>query len=389
MGNSQIIPYILGLNQNKDYNFTIISFEKKVIPNSLIELISRNNIKWYRLKFTPKYFFLLKLLDLMKIIFFPLLVIFFSKIDLVHCRGQLPALPGLIAKKILNKKFIFDCRGLWADERLDNESWDKKNYIHNFTYNFFKKLENLFFKFSDHNVVLTLKLRNSLIEIYKFNISQFSIIPCCANFNHFKIYKNSQIIKKKKDLGISEHDFVIGYFGSISNIYHPNEMINFFQFCKMIQKKTIIIFFSDNFEYLKNNTYKFKELNETDFMLIKSNYENLPIYYNLCDLTLSFVKKTEARKASSPTKIGESLACGVPVLSNKGIGDLDTHLNFNDLSIIDVNKNDELKKISILTQKIKDIDREEIRNLAQKYYDLDIAINKYKEIYKALFSNNL
>ena len=24
MGNSQIIPYILGLNQNKDYNFTII-----------------------------------------------------------------------------------------------------------------------------------------------------------------------------------------------------------------------------------------------------------------------------------------------------------------------------------------------------------------------------
>ena len=124
-------------------------------------------------------------------------------------------------------------------------------------------------------------------------------------------------------------------------------------------------------------------------MLIKSNYENLPIYYNLCDLTLSFVKKTEARKASSPTKIGESLACCVPVLSNKGIGDLDTHLNFNDLSIIDVNKNDELKKISILTQKIKDIDREEIRNLAQKYYDLDIAINKYKEIYKALFSNNL
>ena len=388
MGNSQIIPYILGLNKNKFYKFTIISFEKNNIPNSLKELISKNDIKWYKLRFTPKYFFLLKFLDLIKIIIFPLLIIIFSKIDLVHCRGQLPALPGMIAKKILKKKFIFDCRGLWADERLDNKSWNKEYFIHNLTYIFFKKIENILFSFSDHNIVLTTKVRDFLIENSKYDEKYFTTIPCSANFNHFNILGSAQIINKKKELGVNNYDFIIGYFGSISNIYHPDQMIKFFQFCKNIQKNTIILFFSDNFEYLKNNLNNFNNLDKKDYLLINSNYEELPIYYNICDLTLSFVKNTHARKASSPTKIGESLACGVPVLSNRGIGDLDTHLNFNKISIIDVNNDEELKKISMLTKKIKSLNRHKIRNIGKKYYDLDTAIMKYEEIYKKLFSNN-
>ena len=388
MGNSQIIPYILGLNQNKDYNFTIISFEKKDIPNSLNELISKNNIKWYKLKFTPKYFFLLKLLDLIKIIFFSLLVIIFSKIDLVHCRGQLPALPGLIAKKILNKKFIFDCRGLWADERLDNNSWDKKNYIHNLTYNFFKSLENLFFRFSNHNVVLTSNIKNYLIEKNHFIEKSFSVIPCTANYEHFKILSKTQIISKKRELNIESYEFIIGYFGSISNIYHPNEMINFFLLCKKIYKKSIFLFFSDDFNYLLNKTTNFKKLNQSDYKCINSSYDKLPIYYNICDLTLSFVKKTKARIASSPTKIGESLACGVNVLSNRGIGDLDIHLNFNKFSLVDVKKHTELKKISTLVKNIKNLNREDIRKYSKKNYDLEIAVKKYKKIYQDLLAPN-
>lgn len=388
LGYSQITPYILGLNKNKFYDFTIISFEKNIISNSLNKLISNNNIKWYKLKFTPKYFFLLKFIDLIKIIFFPLFIIIYSKIDLVHCRGQLSSIPGLIARKIFNKKFIFDCRGLWADERLDNKSWNKKSYIHFLTYNFFKKLENSFFRHSDHNVVLTSNVRNFLIKNKNFNEIKFSVIPCCANFNHFKILEPSKIMIKKEILGISNYDLIIGYFGSISNIYHPDEMIKFFQFCKRIQKKTIIIFFSDSFDYLKNNTNKFNELSVKDYLLINSNYEDLPIYYNICDLTLSFVKKTVARKATSPTKIGESLACGVPVISNKGIGDLDNQLNFYNFSNVDVNKDEELKNISLKIENFKSLDREKIRNSSKKYYDLEIAIVKYEEIYKKLLLNN-
>ena len=99
---------------------------------------------------------------------------------------------------------------------------------------------------------MTTKVRDFLIENGKYDEKYFTTIPCSANFNHFNILSSAQIINKKKELGINNYDFIIGYFGSISNIYHPDQMIKFFQFCKNIQKNTIIIFFSDNFEYLKN-----------------------------------------------------------------------------------------------------------------------------------------
>ena len=306
----------------------------------------------------------------------------------MHCRGHLPAISGLIAKKIFRKKFLFDCRGLWADERLDNKSWNKKYFLHNWSYIFFKKLEYLFFKVSDHNVVLTSNIKNYLIKKNHFSENSFSVIPCAANYDHFKILNKSQIISKKKELNIDRYEFIIGYFGSISNIYHPNEMINFFLFCKKIYKKSLIIFFSDNFNYLLNKTTNFKKLNQFDYMCINSSYDKLPIYYNICDMTLSFVKKTKARVASSPTKIGESLACGVNVLSNKGIGDLDVHLNFNKFSLVDVKKDKELKKISLLIKYIKNLNREKIRKYSKKNYDLDLAIQTYKKIYLDLFPLN-
>ena len=89
-------------------------------------------------------------------------------------------------------------------------------------------MEYLFFKASDHNVVLTSNIKNYLIKKNHFSKNSFSVIPCAANYDHFKILNKSQIISKKKELNIERYEFIIGYFGSISNIYHPNEMINFF-----------------------------------------------------------------------------------------------------------------------------------------------------------------
>src|SRR5262249_32214677 len=38
---------------------------------------------------------------------------------------------------------------------------------------------------------------------------------------------------------------------------------------------------------------------------------------------LFFIKPTPAKRASCPTKLAEALACGLPIVCNRGIGDLD------------------------------------------------------------------
>ena len=215
-------------------------------------------------------------------------ILIFTKIDLIHCRGHLPSISGLLAKFFFKKKFIFDCRGLWADERLDNNSWNLRNPLHYLTYLFFKNFEKLFFKYSDHIIVLTLKIKKILLNKTYLNNLKISSIPCSANFNKFRIFNKSTILARKKELKIQNHEFIIGYFGSISNIYHPNEMIKFFLYCKSFHSKLIILFFSDDFDYLKKNTSLFKKLKTNDYKLISLKSDELPVNYNICDLTLSF-----------------------------------------------------------------------------------------------------
>ena len=46
-------------------------------------------------------------------------------------------------------------------------------------------------------------------------------------------------------------------------------------------------------------------------------------YLRAADIGLSFIKPSYSKLASSPTKIAEYLASGLPIICNAGIGDLD------------------------------------------------------------------
>ena len=62
LGQSQVLPYIIGLKQ-KDYNVTIISFEKSIInqinKQKIKSILNQNLIEWIPLVYTknpPIYF---------------------------------------------------------------------------------------------------------------------------------------------------------------------------------------------------------------------------------------------------------------------------------------------------------------------------------------------
>jgi glycosyltransferase involved in cell wall biosynthesis len=49
----------------------------------------------------------------------------------------------------------------------------------------------------------------------------------------------------------------------------------------------------------------------------------VPSYLAAADVGLAFIKRCVSKLASSPTKNGEYLACGLPLILNAGIGDSD------------------------------------------------------------------
>lgn len=374
------------INKISNIRIVIVSFEKNKNLNAIKKLLNRHHIIWYPLKFTYKSFFLIKILDFFKVCFFPLLLNLKFKFSLIHCRGHFPAIPGYLFKLILKKKFIFDFRGLWADERVDNQSWDQKKFFYRSIYSFFKYLEKIFFDNSDAVVVLTKRIKYFLINNNIVDEDKLFVIPCVADYDKFHIMSSYLINLQKKRLKLSSSDFIIGYFGSITKIYSPDKMISFFLMLKKKFKKPKILFLSDNFEYLINETKIKSYLDQDDYMMITPENSDLSKYYNICDATICFVIESFARIASSPVKLAESLACGTPVIVNRNVGDLNFIIpKYYRDGLININIQSQLESSANKIFKMKNLDKFKLRKKSK----VDLCLSRASRIYNMIYNDLL
>ena len=87
--------------------------------------------------------------------------------------------------------------------------------------------------------------------------------------------------------------------------------------------------------------------------------------------------------AAMPTKIGEFLACGRPIVVNKGLGDMDQFIDEFDAGVIlDGNPDNLAKGASKLISIISDPETpKRCRALAEKYFSMDVGAKKYLDLY--------
>jgi glycosyltransferase involved in cell wall biosynthesis len=90
--------------------------------------------------------------------------------------------------------------------------------------------------------------------------------------------------------------------------------------------------------------------------------------------------------ASMPTKIGEFLACGRPIVVNKGLGDMDQFIEEFDAGVIldgtASNLIEGATKLRILLSDVHTPQR--CRALAEKYFSMDVGANKYLHLYSQI-----
>jgi len=98
LGQSQVLPYLIGLNK-REYKLTLISFEKKSKPENnkaIIESICQeNNIKWQPLNYTKIPPVISTIKDIMVLRRKVKKLFAINKFDIVHCRSYITSLVGL------------------------------------------------------------------------------------------------------------------------------------------------------------------------------------------------------------------------------------------------------------------------------------------------------
>lgn len=389
LGQSQILPYLFGLKR-KGYHITIISFEKKEFLNQqegISRLTNQNKIDWHPLPYSKNPPVVSTLWDICRLRIKALSLHKEKKFDIVHCRSYVTSLIGLELKTKKHVKFVFDMRGFWADERIDGQIWSSDNPVFNFIYKFFKKKEKDFLTKSDYSISLTTAGKR-IIEsrIVPNESSPVKVIPCCVDNEHFepsKVVDNSDL---RDSLGIEKDQFVLGYVGSIGTWYMLAEMVDFFSVLVRKSPDAIFLFISREDSKQIEKQFQRNAISTRHLRVISSSRSQMPSYISLFNWSIFFIKPVFSKQASSPTKQGELMSMGIPIICNTEIGDTDDIVRKykSGVSISEFSKDsyqDAIDQIVRFKPNPK-----KIREGSIDFFSLDRGTSSYAKVYEACLS---
>lgn len=394
LGQSQVIPYLIGLTK-KGHRFTVLCCEKRA-PYALHKYEVQNllkpfPIKWVAIPYHRNPPVFSSAYDTFMLIRKAKKLHAEEKFDMVHTRAGTPALAGLWMKKNLGVKFLNDIRDFYAESRVDSGSWNKKNFIYNYVYRFFKQKENEAVEKCDGIVCLTESAKKIITTWPEYNNAiPLEVIPCSADMNLFdpKKIDDEEKLKFKKELNIHDDNFIISYLGSVGSWYLTDELMHFFKIISDKIPHAKFLFISPDKHQTILHAAKKACLGENKIIIKKAKRSEVPTLLSFSKLSVFFIKSCYSKQASSPTKFGEILAMGIPVITNTGVGDISDILGRSGSGIVLKNFTD--AEFECIANKIAEgisDNKSLIRNTALEYYNLHNAVEKYNKIYKAILSS--
>ena len=382
LGQSQVLSYQERLTD--EFEIHILSYEKssdESLRKHIIERFKGAGLHWHPLKYHKNPAGLSTAVDIAHGLLKAFFIARNYKVDIIHARSYVPAVIALGLKKVLGVKFLFDMRGFWVDERVDGGLWKQNSYI----YKLSKWFESKFLLNADFIISLT---HAAVREIKKFpyladHSLRISVIPTCADLSRFKLANLPKDSFNNK--------FILGYVGSIGTWYNFDAVIEAFKELRLQQPRSKLLIVNQNENELISSMVAKADIASEFFEIIKATHHEIPTLMQEMSAGIFFIKPLFSKQASAPTKLGEYLGCGIPCLSNKGVGDM-THILEGEnvgIAVADFNNRSLRTGISQIIKLSKEPGiSERCSAVSKKYFSLDKGVSDLRRIYIQLTVTN-
>ncbi|MCC7231497.1 MAG: glycosyltransferase [Bacteroidia bacterium] len=391
LGQSQILPYLSGLRK-LGHQITILSSEKKgqeILSGSIKNTLSSLGIEWIFIHYTKSPPILSTLFDIIRMYRICIRVLKKGQFDTIHCRSYITALIGIHLKKKFHLSFVFDTRGFYADERIDGDMWNQRSFIYRIIYRYFKMREARFMQYANYTICLTEAAREE-IHSWKSIPGQpipIKVIPCCADTTLFHSESINDAEKKlwSDAVGISGNNLVISYAGAVGTWYMLDEMLDFYKRLLIKFPEARFLFIThESAQFILSKVYK-RGIPASQVIIRKAHYKDVPVLLSLSQIALFFIKPVYSKKASSPTKLGEIMSMGIPIICNSNVGDTDRIIReVNAGAIVRTFSNEDYDFIIDQIPDLLKLSSRRIRAAAIEHFSLKNGIERYHEVYSSL-----
>jgi len=388
---TQVIPYLRELIKG-GHEISLLTFEPAALTeteqNSIQDTLRADGIEWHSLKYHKRLSVIATAWDIFQGARFIRKFIARENPNILHGRVHVPTLMAAIARKFSRHKpkILFDIRGFMPEEYTDAGLWSPDGIL----YRIAKRVERWLMAVSDGFVVLTEKARSILFPESResgFDRSRrpIEVIPCCVDFDRrFVEFSDDEKLRLRKTLGTTDR-LVITHVGALTGLYLVNEIAEFLQTAKASDPSTFALLLTQT--QPAEIIAKLKEcgFSEADYLVSRVPPAEVQQYLESSDLALSFVRAGYATASRSPTKIPEYLACGLPIIANSGVGDVDELINGHKVGVVLNSFNtDEFKRGLSEALELGDISIR-CRETARREFELQsIGGVRYRRLYDRL-----
>jgi glycosyltransferase involved in cell wall biosynthesis len=296
------------------------------------------------------------------------------RIRLVHARSYVAALMGLAVKRLTGAKLLFDMRGLWADERVDAGIWPSGGRLYRMT----KWLEKRFLLGSDQVVTLT---NASAAEIKGFDYLEgrappITMIPTCADLQMF-----SRAAPRPPG------GFVFGFVGAAGTWTLFDEMLACFRIVRELEPDARLLIVNRNeHEYIRERLAHMR-IDPEAVELVAARHREVAALISRMHVGAAIRKPAYSQIACAPTKLAEYLGCGVPCLSNSGIGDVEAILEEGRVGVVlrDFSEAEmRLAMARLIALAKEDGIEERCASVAHRLFSLEDGVAAYRSVYRRL-----
>ena len=394
LGQSQILPYLAGLSR-KGYRVHLLSCEKpEAFEQKRAEVekqVHLHQISWHPLPYTKHPPVLSTLNDLRRLRRKAAILHREFGFRLVHTRPGIPALVGLWMKRKWNIPFLHDIREFYADSRVEGGIWNRHNPLYNLIYRYFKKKEADELRACDGIVCLTKAAEAVILKDNNYRSgTPLEVIPCSADLDLFNpdTVNVSQQQSLRQELGIRPGEVIISYLGSVGGWYLTEEML---RFCKLLSAKipaARFLFISPHLHEQIIALAGEQGLQKDQLILRKGSRTEIPALLSLSNYAIFFIKPCFSKISSSPTKHGEIMAMGIPLITNGGVGDVESIVEqYQSGYIVKDFSDSSFDEVISRILHAPPPDPARIRKGAEEIYALNKAVEAYGRMYASIIAD--
>ena len=391
---TQVLPYLRQLMRD-GVEVTLLTFEPELgHPRTKQEFerakakLEAEGIHWQALRYHKRPSLPATLYDIAAGARLAARLVRTRNITLIHARNHVAAAMALRAKRIAGGRFLFDIRGFMPEEYADAGIWPAGGYLFRLT----KAAERRLLAAADGFVVLTEKAREILFP----GISDtdplgrpVEVIPCCVDLDRFRAAALLARDDTRRELNLTDRRVFV-YVGALGGWYLTEEMAEFLALAHSQDPRTFSLILTQSPPEMITERLSRLGIAESDYRVLKVAPSEIPRYLKAADVALSFIRPCFSKLASSPTKIAEYLAGGLPIISNAGIGDLDELLDTDRVGVLvrEFNRDAYLNALSAVDELQSDGSlAERCRESARNRFDLEeVGGVRYRRIYRRLNS---